>query len=128
MQGQLSSCATRCGDGRRVLMFEECDDANTDSGDGCRGRETANTARRLIRYIQICRGKPEKTWRILFSSDFWSCIGTLVICCRTNYCCCSPIFIPGAAPLAQWKLAMFAKMGRRWSGTTAIPNVAGCIF
>ena len=46
VQGQLSSCATRCGDGRRVLMFEECDDANTLSGDGCRGgRETVSKTR-----------------------------------------------------------------------------------
>lgn len=56
MQGQLSSCATRCGDGRRVLMFEECDDANTDSGDGCRGgRETANTARQDQIYSDMQR-------------------------------------------------------------------------
>ena len=37
----------------------------------------------------------------------------------------SDLPMPGAAPLAQWKLAMFAKMGQRWSGTIAIPNAAG---
>ena len=98
-------------------MFEECDDANMLSGDGC-GTQCAALC--FTEPAKVVINKGSKNWIQAHPSANYK---------LHNCCCCSSLLVlstctRGVAPLAVLKLASFAKMGRRWFGTIAIQNAA----